>query len=93
MRFNRPVCEGAMARLGEVLTKRKWPTTAVAADAAVRAIENLCAAVHVPVRLSEIGVRPEQIPDLVRDSRGNSMNGNPRPATDAELTRLLEEML
>ena len=93
MRFNRPACEAPMARLGAILTGRSWPAPSAAADAAVDAVEQLCAAVHVPRRLSEIGVRREQIPDLVRGSQGNSMNGNPRPVTDAELTRLLEEML
>jgi alcohol dehydrogenase class IV len=47
----------------------------------------------IPRRLSEIGVRREQIPAIVRDSRGNSMSANPRDLSDEELTRILEEML
>jgi alcohol dehydrogenase class IV len=47
----------------------------------------------IPRRLSEIGVRREQIPAIVRDSRGNSMTANPRDLSDEELTRILEEML
>jgi alcohol dehydrogenase class IV len=47
----------------------------------------------IPRRLSEIGVKREQIPAIVRDSRGNSMTANPRDLSDEELTRILEEML
>jgi alcohol dehydrogenase class IV len=47
----------------------------------------------VPRRFSELGVRREQIPALVRDSRGSSMSGNPRELSDEELTAMLEEIL
>ncbi len=56
------------------------------------AIESLCRELNVPARLSALGVRREQLPDLVRDSRGNSMSGNPREVSDAELRDLLEEI-
>lgn len=56
-------------------------------------IETLLVELDIPRRLSKIGVQREQIPAIVRDSRGNSMNGNPRALTDEELTRILEDML
>ena len=48
---------------------------------------------NIPRRLSEIGVKREQIPAIVSDSRGNSMSANPRDISDDELTKILEEML
>lgn len=93
MRVNLPVREAELARLGEVLTGRTWSSATAAAEAAVERIEELLAAVNVPRRLSEIGVRDDQIDDLVRGSRGNSMNGNPRALSDEELRHILEEML
>jgi alcohol dehydrogenase class IV len=63
------------------------------ADAAVTAIDDLVTALEIPRGLSEIGVKREQIPAIVRDSRGNSMSANPRDLSDEELTRILEEML
>lgn len=60
---------------------------------ALEAIEKLMEELRIPRRLSEIGVRREQIPELVRDSRGNSMSGNPREVLDDDLTQILEEML
>ncbi len=56
-------------------------------------IERLCDRVQAPRRLSQLGVRPEQLPLLVRDSRGSSMSGNPRELSDEELHALLESML
>ena len=56
-------------------------------------ISALCDRVGVPRRLSQLGVTADQIPALVRDSRGSSMSGNPRELSDAELTAILEETL
>jgi alcohol dehydrogenase class IV len=72
-----------------VLTGRTWPSQAAAADAAVARIDELCSELEIPRRLSQLGVRPEQHAELVRDSRGNSMDGNPRDLSDAELLEIL----
>jgi len=56
-------------------------------------IETLLVELKIPRRLSKLGVRSDQIPAIVRDSRGNSMNGNPRALSDDELTRILEDLL
>ena len=63
------------------------------AGGVIARVESLLDELGIPRRLSEIGVRREQIPALVRDSRGNSMNGNPRDLSDAELTQILEDRL
>ncbi|MSR58957.1 MAG: iron-containing alcohol dehydrogenase [Planctomycetaceae bacterium] len=60
---------------------------------AITLIERLAEDLNIPRRLSEIGVERAQIPEIVRDSRGNSMSGNPRDLSDAELTKILEDML
>jgi alcohol dehydrogenase len=64
-----------------------------AADAFIERIESIGLAIDIPRRLSEIGVRADQIPALVGQSRGNSMSGNPREISDEELTHVLEQML
>jgi len=63
------------------------------AAAVAAKVKALLAELKIPRRLSEIGVKREQIPAIVRDSRGNSMSGNPRELSDEELTQILEEML
>jgi alcohol dehydrogenase class IV len=64
-----------------------------AADAFIGHIETLCRNIGIPQRLSEIGVEPRHLPELVRGSRGNSMSGNPRPVDDHELHAILERIL
>jgi alcohol dehydrogenase class IV len=93
MSVNRPVREAELARVAEAMLHRSFASDAAAADAAIEHIEQLCRELSIPRRLSELGVRREQIGGLVQASRGNSMSGNPRELTDEELQRLLEEML
>jgi alcohol dehydrogenase class IV len=94
LRVNSEVRETELARLGQLLFGIS-PTTsrADAVKVLIKEIEALCERVGVPRRLSEVGVKPEQIPALVKSSRGNSMSGNPRELTDEELTELLNELL
>ena len=68
-------------------------TTGGRVDRVLSRIETLLIELKIPGRLSEFGVKPEQIPAIVRDSRGSSMSGNPRELSDEELTRILEAML
>jgi alcohol dehydrogenase class IV len=94
LRVNREVRQHELARLAHSLFGR-GPSTSPqeAVDVLIREIEALCDRVGLPRRLSELGVRPQQIPALVKDSRGSSMSGNPRELTDKQLTELLEAML
>jgi len=64
-----------------------------AVEVLIAKIEELCDRVGVARRLSQVGVRPEQIPALVKSSRGSSMSGNPVELSDEELTTILEELL
>ncbi|MBI3837017.1 MAG: iron-containing alcohol dehydrogenase, partial [Planctomycetia bacterium] len=86
---NRPVCERQMAELARAAGLTLAQSDTAAADTLMETIEQICQRVHVPRRLSELGVSERHIPDLVRDSRGNSMDGNPRPLSDRELSRIL----
>jgi alcohol dehydrogenase class IV len=93
LRVNRGVRQAELARIAEAMLQRRFANEAEAADAAIEHIEQLCGRLQIPQRLTGIGVRREQIPDLVAASRGNSMSGNPRDLSDGELAQLLEELL
>ena len=80
-----------LARLLYPLNPSVMPQQAV--ETLICEMEKLCDAVGVPRRLSQVGVRREQIPALVADSRGSSMSGNPRELSDEQLAAILEEML
>ncbi len=90
---NRPVCERQMAELARLAGLTLTQSDSAAADTLIDAVEQICERVNVPRRLSELGVSRQHIPDLVRDSRGNSMDGNPRRLSDDELSQILEAHL
>lgn len=92
LRTNRAVCEEQYAALKRAIDPRTPSSTSAAADAFVARIEALCERVGVPQSLSALGVKREQLDDLVVGSRGNSMDGNPREVSDSELHALLEAM-
>lgn len=93
LRVNRAVAEAALATLARAVLGLVEVRDAVAADALVDNIQSLCAELNVPTRLGAVGVRPEQLDELVHGARGNSMNGNPRQLDDGALRALLEDML
>ncbi len=94
LKINRRVRQAELARLAHLLFGR-GPSTPPeeAVDVLIEEIQTLCDRVGIPRRLSELGVKAEQIPALVKDSRGTSMSANPREVSDEELTAVLEDML
>ena len=91
-----PIAKSArtdLATLARATIGKPFSYDTLAAEALIERIDQICRAIGIPQRLSEIGVRAEQIPALVKSSRGNSMSGNPREISDDELTAILEKML
>ncbi len=93
LRANRQARQRELEQLAAALCGRPAESPETAVDAVLETVEELCAELDIPRRLSELGVGPEDIPKLVESSRGNSMNGNPRDLSDAELTAILAGML
>ncbi len=89
LRVNRDVKGGDLDRLAPIVTGK----SSARADALIDFIDDLCRRLEIPQRLSNLGIRREQIPALVAGSRGNSMSGNPRDVSDSELSEILEAML
>jgi alcohol dehydrogenase class IV len=94
LRVNRDVRQAELATLARhVFGILHSVPDAEAADLMIEKIDALCRKVGVPPRLADVGVLHDQIPAIVKSSRGNSMSGNPRDVSDADLTRLLEKLL
>ncbi|HLU47925.1 MAG TPA: iron-containing alcohol dehydrogenase, partial [Planctomycetota bacterium] len=91
-RVNRRVRRSELARIGEVITGRRYSSEDAGVDAAIEKIEAICEAIDIPRRLRDVGVREDQIDDLLPECRGNSMSANPREISDSELRAILEEM-
>lgn len=90
--INRDASQARYADLARAIgIERDAPRAA--ADAFVAAIDELCALVEAPRRLSALGVRREHLPQLVRASHGNSLDGNPVALSDQQLQAVLEQAL
>jgi alcohol dehydrogenase class IV len=92
LRVNRHVRQTELAELSALLLKRSHATADAAVSALIDAVESLCRELAIPSRLRDIGVKREQIAELVPSSHGNSLSGNPRDLSDDELRHLLESM-
>ena len=93
LRANRDICQAEFALLARAvfgIGPSTPPQEAV--DIMISRVEALCDEVGAPRRLSDLGVSADQIPDIVRSSRGSSMSSNPRQLSDVELTAVLEEI-
>lgn len=93
LRTNAEVGRASLLRLATVITGRVWRPDDAAVSAVIEHIEELNRQLGIPATLSALGVQAEQISDLVQASRGNSMSGNPRDLSDAELTELLTNLM
>ncbi|MCE9605010.1 MAG: iron-containing alcohol dehydrogenase [Planctomycetia bacterium] len=90
---NRETSQADLARLARYSLNLSIADDASAAQALVDRVAELCRSLQVPRTLGELGVRKEQLPALVAGSKGNSLNGNPRPIASDELQLILERML
>jgi alcohol dehydrogenase class IV len=92
LRFNREVSLSKLAMLGRLVCDPNLADDSTAADAFISCIERLAGEIQIPKRLGDFGVKREQLGMLVKASYGNSMSGNPRDVTDADLQPILESM-
>ncbi len=94
LRINRDVRQVELATLARhAFGVSRSVSDGGAVDLLIEKIDVICRRVGVPPRLADLGVLHDQIPALVKSSRGQSMSGNPRDVSDAELTQLLEKLL
>ena len=91
--LNREVAGERIAELAEPLGLSGSGTIQQSVDRILSAIRDTSRRLGIPTTLHEVGISPEQIPELVASSRGNSMRGNPRIVDDSELEQVLIAML
>ena len=60
-------------------------------DEFIQRIIQICSALNLPQKLSQLGVHLSQIPSIARGSLGNSMDGNPKQLSIAEIIEILEK--
>ncbi|MBX7074026.1 MAG: iron-containing alcohol dehydrogenase [Pirellulales bacterium] len=87
---NREQCRADLARAARLLTGSEATDDDAAIDGLLGELEGFYSEAEIPCWLSSLNISIELLGDLVRDSRGSSMSGNPRDLSDDELAQLLE---
>ncbi|MCX7422734.1 MAG: iron-containing alcohol dehydrogenase [Planctomycetia bacterium] len=76
----------------DLLTLNITANDETAARHFIAVIRTLTKKLDIPQQLEKLGVKRDQLPPLVRGSRGNSMDGNPCDVGDEELLAILQKM-
>jgi alcohol dehydrogenase class IV len=92
LRMNRDVAKSRLAAVARATEIACDSSDDVAADKLIDHIEKLTQFLGIPGRLRDLRVAQTQIPELVESSHGNSLAGNPREITDAELHQVLTKL-
>ncbi|HUB09870.1 MAG TPA: iron-containing alcohol dehydrogenase [Myxococcales bacterium] len=88
--FNRPAIEDRLARVALAMGEFPGGGTADLAKAAVTRVEQLCRAIAIPVSLKEVGLREDQIPEVVERAMADGCHQlNPRRVTAEDFERLV----
>ena len=94
IRVNAETCQDRLVVLASYLFPDSFfANNEEAVEMLLYEINMLCNAIGIPRRLTELGVREDQLPAIVADSRGGSMSGNPRELSDEELMKFLSELM
>ncbi len=96
MRFNLPVRIAEFGRIASLLGEDVAGLSAKeAAERAITAVEKLKAAIGIPARLRDLGVRADQLPDFAAKAIGiqRILRVNPRYPTQAEIEAIFVEAL
>lgn len=96
MRFNLPTRIAEFGRIAELLGENvAGLAPAEAAERAIIAVEKLKAAIGIPARLRELGVRAEQLPDFAAKAFGiqRILRVNPRVPSQAEIEAIFAAAL
>ena len=91
--LNRDVAKTQLAELERAtsMNEQDEPNDDRAADQFIERIVTITQALGIPSHLRDLGVAQNQIANLVEGSHGNSLAGNPREITDAELHEVLSQ--
>jgi alcohol dehydrogenase class IV len=93
MRYNLPVCEAKIARMGEVITGKRLKTDEATALAGIEALEKLREEIGIPGRLREILPERTMLPQASHNAvKDICLLTNPRPADWKDILNIYYEM-
>ncbi len=96
MEFNKIAKPDKFAKIGAVLSSKEklfQKSTPELIEMGIEFIRTLLESVHLPIKLREFGIKNEDIPRIVKDTKGSSLDNNPRKAGPDELIQILQNAL
>jgi alcohol dehydrogenase class IV len=63
------------------------------AEWAIRKLKDIFLYIGIPLHLNQIGIKESDIDDIVQDTKGSSLDNNPRPTTKESLIEILRNAL
>jgi 4-hydroxybutyrate dehydrogenase len=94
MEFNRAVAEDRLADIARILDLAPGQGNAARAEAAIAAVRNLASEIKIPARLTDAGVKPDQLGAMVEQAVADGCHRtNPRPCQEADFRRLYSEAM
>ncbi len=95
LEFNRPACEDRLRDLAVAMgIDVAGKSEAEAATAAIEHIQHLLEDVHIPHRLSSLGIERQMIPAMSKKAMEDACHLlNPRPCTELDMAALYESAL
>jgi alcohol dehydrogenase class IV len=92
MEFNRPSCTARLARVAVAMGENSNAREEVLAGNAIERVRRLNAAIGIPSRLRDAGVKERDLPRIAEKAfQDASHRGNPRPCTVEDLLALARE--
>ena len=93
LRTNAEVCADRYAALSRlVFGFDSVVSDETATERLIEQIEQLCSGFGLPMRLSGYGIDKALIPAIARDSKGNSMSGNPKELSESDIETILRDV-
>ena len=95
MEYNKPAARKKFGDIARAMgVDVKGMSEEAAADAAIEAVRKLSKAIGIPQRLSEIGIKEEQLGQLAEDAFIDPCTGgNPRKTSVAEILEIYKKAL
>lgn len=95
MEFNMPAAKSKYADIARAMgVDVKGMNADEAAQAAIDAVKKLSVAIGIPQRLTDIGIKEENLPQLAADALIDPCTGgNPRPVTKEEILEIYKKAL
>lgn len=90
LEFNRPVREEKYKKLEEIMKNSKANYKGANLN---EMIFDFLEKLHIPKRLSELGIKETDFDAIVKDTKGGSLDANPRPTTPELLKEILKSAL